>query len=134
MNVQTVRYYERRGLLMPARRTAGGYRVYSGDRPRVVGFINRVQPLGFSLDEVTTLMRLRSGAPASRRGVCALAEAKAADIGERIRDLVAMRDHLHSLIADCASDERRGGDPGSCAIIDALDDDAEIPLDRRRTS
>ena len=76
VNVQTIRYYERRGLLSrPARRTSS-YRQYSLDAIRVVRFIKRAQDLGFTLDEIAELLELRGESRRDRGRIRALAERK----------------------------------------------------------
>src|SRR5207244_6106668 len=74
VNVQTLRYYERRGLLPRPPRRDSGYREFPDEAVRLVRFIKRAQDLGFSLDEVEELIRLRSGIPRERARVRAVAE------------------------------------------------------------
>ncbi len=119
VNIQTVRYYERRGLVLPLGRTAGGYRVYSPEAVGVVQFIRRAQGLGFRLDEIADLIDLRGDASRPKREVRALAEAKVAEIDERLRDLTAMRQSINLLVAECACDD--GAPHGDCVILAALD-------------
>jgi Hg(II)-responsive transcriptional regulator len=116
VNIETLRFYEREGLLAPPRRTASGYRQYSDDAVRVVTFIKRAQELGFTLREAKQLLRLRS--PAPRRAVAAktAAEAKLRDIDEKIRDLSAMRAALASLVDACTC----SGGALHCPILEAL--------------
>jgi MerR family transcriptional regulator, copper efflux regulator len=114
VNQQTFRYYERRGLLpSPPRR--GVFRAYGDDSVRVVLFIKQAQELGFSLDEVEQLLRLRGVAPQERHRVRAIAERKIADIDTKIARLRAMKRALTRLVASC----HRGGTP-SCPIIESL--------------
>ena len=120
VNIQTVRYYERRGLVLPEGRSSGGYRLYTTDSVRVVRFIKRAQALGFSLDEVAELLELRRDARGSRRNVRALASAKVADINARLQGLTSMRDTLGRLVADCQCDAHAS--PEDCVILNALDD------------
>ena len=115
VNAQTLRYYERRGLIGRTRRGRSGYREYSDDAVTVVRFIKRAQELGFSLDEVEQLLRLRGVRRAERHRVRALAERKIADIDGKIAHLTSMRDALALLVASC----HRGGD-ADCPIIEAL--------------
>ena len=120
VNIQTVRYYERRGLVMPHGRSSGGYRLYTIDAVRVVRFIKRAQALGFSLDEVAELLELRRDARGSARNVRARASARVADINARLQGLVSMRDTLSRLVADCQCDAHAS--PEDCVILNALDD------------
>jgi DNA-binding transcriptional MerR regulator len=117
VNIQTVRFYEREGLLPPPQRTASGYRQYSDDAVRVVTFIKRAQELGFTLREAKQLLRLRS--PGPKRAVAAktAAEAKLRDIDEKIRDLSAIRVALASLVDSCMC----SGGAISCPILEALE-------------
>ena len=100
VNIQTVRYYERRGLVLPHGRSNGGYRLYTTDAVRVVRFIKRAQALGFSLDEVAELLELRRDARGSARNVRASASVKVADINARLQGLVSMRNarEVHLLL------------------------------------
>ncbi len=125
VNIQTVRYYERRGLVLPHGRSTGGYRLYTTDAVRVVRFIKRAQALGFSLDEVAELLELRRDARGSRRTVRALATAKVADIDARLEGLASMRETLSRLVADCQCDAHAS--PDDCVILNALDDELRAP-------
>jgi DNA-binding transcriptional MerR regulator len=97
VNVQTVRFYERRGLLAKPRRLASGYRDYPVEAPRRVAMIKRAQKLGFTLAEIQELMRLEEPG-LHRRHVRKVAQAKLRDIDERIRALRGIRKSLESLI------------------------------------
>src|SRR6476620_10463615 len=94
VNLQTVRYYEREKLLPKAPRLASGYRVFPNDTVRRVRFIKRAQELGFTLSEIRELLTLRIDHERDRSDVRAIAEAKLADIEEKIRTLTAMKDAL----------------------------------------
>jgi MerR family transcriptional regulator, mercuric resistance operon regulatory protein len=120
VNPQTLRYYERRGLLRPSGRRASGYREYSADDVRAVRFIKRAQELGLSLDDALELLRLRRAAPARREAVRAVAERRLADLDARVRDLQRMRRALRHLVTAC----RAGRDP-HCPILEALDGERE---------
>jgi MerR family transcriptional regulator, mercuric resistance operon regulatory protein len=117
VNTQTLRYYERRGLLPKPPRRGSGYREYSDDAVRVVRFIKRAQELGFSLDEIEELIRLRGVRRGDRHRVRALAERKLADVDQKIAHLQSMRGALDRLVQSC----RRGG-AAECPIIDALNE------------
>ena len=120
VNIQTLRYYERRGLLPEPARSNSGYRAYDPDTVRLVRFIKRAQELGFTLREIEDLIKLRQS---PRRGaeVRAVASAKVEDIERRIRQLKAMRKALGGLVAACDCD----CDTLACPIIEALDDSAD---------
>jgi MerR family copper efflux transcriptional regulator len=117
VNIQTLRFYEREGLLTPPRRTAAGYRQYSEDAVRIVTFIKRAQELGFTLREAKELLRLRSPGAKRARVAKTIAQAKLRDIDEKVRDLSAMRAALASLVESCT-----GSDVAiTCPILDALE-------------
>src|SRR5258707_9551136 len=97
VNTQTLRYYERRGLLPRPPRRESGYREYSADAVRVVRFIKRAQELGFSLDEIEALVRLRGVRRGERHRVRAIAERKIEDIDRKIAHLQSMRGALNQL-------------------------------------
>ena len=117
VNAQTLRYYERRGLLPRPPRRGSGYREYSDDAVRIVRFIKRAQELGFSLDEVDALIRLRGVRRGERHRVRAIAERKIEEIDRKIAHLQSMRGALDRLVTSC----HRGG-PAECPIIDALNE------------
>jgi len=100
VNIQTLRYYERRGLLPEPQRGSSGYRAYGPDAVRLVRFIKRAQELGFTLREIEDLIELRES---PRRGaeVHAVAAAKVEDIERRIQQLRAMRKALGGLVEAC---------------------------------
>ncbi len=123
VNVQTLRYYERRGLLAEPERTAAGYRRYEPEAVHIVRFIKGAQELGFSLDEIEQLLRLRDDRVSSCEEVQALAEAKIETIAEKIRQLSALRDALHALVRSC----ERGDTDRDCPILEAIDDAATSP-------
>ena len=122
VNLQTIRYYEREGLLPQPPRLPSGYRVFSEPAVRRVRFIKRAQELGFTLAEIRELLSLRIDHERDRSEVRAIAEAKVADIEQKIRTLSAMKDALVRLTDHC-----HGHGPASeCPILEALDSDEEI--------
>lgn len=117
VGVETVRFYQRTGLVGTPARPVGGQRRYAPATARRIRFIKRAQSLGFTLEEVKALLRLEDGQScAATRG---LAERKLASIEARMADLRRMRRTLSALIADCES----GGRPRCCPIIASLADD-----------
>ena len=116
VHVETVRYYERRGLLKQPRR-ASGWRRYDEEALRALQFVKRAQELGFSLDEVSQLLSLRSSSSERTcNRVRVRAEAKLADIDAKIRDLTAIRATLEQLARACPND----GPAGQCPILGAI--------------
>jgi len=101
VNPQTLRYYERRGLLPEPVRSPGGYRAYPADAVGRVRFIKRAQDLGFTLAEVASLLDLVEGGPDNCDQVRDLAQEKIADLERRIADLQGLRAGLARLVATC---------------------------------
>ena len=96
VNIETLRYYERRGIIPPPDRSPGGHRMYGEDTVTILRVIKAAQRLGFTLDEVAELLeagRHRHGAAAGA-GLQARAEAKLVEINEKIADLEVIRDSL----------------------------------------
>ncbi len=112
VNVETIRYYQRRGLVRTPRRPPEGFRHYTPDVLDRLRFIKRAQQLGFTLSEIAELLKLGDGACRETRRV---AEQKQADIARRIRDLEAMHKTLTGLVARC-----RGKRNPGCPIIETL--------------
>jgi Hg(II)-responsive transcriptional regulator len=116
VNVQTIRYYERRGLLPRPPRLTSGYRELERDTIRRVRFIKRAQELGFTLDEVAQLLRLRAARPHNRARVRAIAERRLDQIEQKIAQLRALRKTLRTLVDQC-----REGTALDCPIIEAFE-------------
>jgi MerR family transcriptional regulator, mercuric resistance operon regulatory protein len=123
VNMQTLRYYERRGLLNAPPRTPAGYRQYPSSAVSVLRFIKRAQQLGFSLGEIEELLNLAEGGPDNCDGARALADAHMAELDRKIADLTRMQDSLRELIATCA----RPRADRSCPLLQAMHDEAAIP-------
>ena len=115
VNLETVRFYEREGLIPKPPRTRAGYRVFPKDTARRLRFIKRAQELGFSLTEIRELLSLRPST--DRPKVRARAQAKIADIEQKIQTLQAMKKILGSLIERC----QHCGPMGDCPILESLD-------------
>ncbi len=101
VNTQTLRYYERRGLLPEPERTHAGYRVYTPDAVRAVRFVKRAQQLGFTLDDIEDLLHLAQGGPASCEETLTMARSRITDLQRRIDELMGMREALARLIDTC---------------------------------
>ncbi len=117
VNVETVRYYERRGLIPEPPRDARGHRRYGGNDVRRLHFIKRAQKLGFSLDEVEVLLSLRARPDAPNAEVKAKTEAKIEATAAKIRDLQGIKATLEELSAACDGE----GTTSECPILDALE-------------
>lgn len=114
-NIETIRYYERIGILPAPPRSAGGFRLYSDDHLKRLMFVRRSRQLGFSLDEIRVLLELVDG------GDCTCAEVKAltlnhvAEIRRKVTDLRKLERVLKQMAAQCD-----GGKVPACPIIEAL--------------
>jgi MerR family mercuric resistance operon transcriptional regulator len=117
VNLETVRYYERRGLLPRPPRSASGYRLFPAEATRRLRFIRRAQELGFSLGEIRELLSLRVSRGSTSAQVKARAEAKLADIEARIKSLESMKNTLRKLTKICAG----CGPIAKCPILESLD-------------
>lgn len=113
VNVETIRYYQRRGLLDEPPKPLGGHRRYSTDHAKRVRFIKRAQALGFKLDEVGSLLTLDAGCGCAETR--ALADRKRVLIERKMDDLAAMHQVLGDLIRQCDA-----GGAEQCPIIDVL--------------
>jgi MerR family mercuric resistance operon transcriptional regulator len=117
VNLETVRYYERRGLLQRPPRSASGYRLFPLETARRLRFIRRAQELGFSLTEIRELLSLRVSPNAKSADVRKRAEAKIADIDAKIKSLDSMKTTLRRLTKVCAG----CGPIAECPILESLD-------------
>lgn len=112
VGIDTVRFYEREGLLPEAQRTESGYRLYSSADVDRLRFIRRAKMLGFRLEEIAELMNLNA-AKGSRASVKRLAEHRLADLDQKLREMTAIRDALASLVKRCSGE----GSIKGCPII-----------------
>lgn len=115
VNLETIRFYERSGLLPEPKRTASGYRNYQDADVRRVLFIRRGRELGFSLDEIRTLLELANRPHSPCVEADQLVQSHLVTIEERIRDLQKMQAEL-SRMANCTSAEAE-----HCRLLEALD-------------
>jgi len=118
VNVQTVRYYERRGLIPEPPRTSGGFRQYGPEHVARIRFIKRAQELGFTLEEAGELLDLRATPEADRADVRAVAQEKRDAIQQKIADLQRMQATLDHLITACEGH----GTTDDCPILHALEE------------
>ncbi len=117
VGVETVRFYEREGLLTEPERRQSGYRQYQSDTVDRLLFIRRAKELGFTLKEIKELLSLRVDEDKTCADVRQQAAAKITDIEERIRSLQRMKRALVKVTNTCSS----SGPIGDCPILDALD-------------
>lgn len=116
VNLQTIRYYEREGLLPKPPRLASGYRVFTPDAVRRVRFIKRAQELGFTLMEIRELLSIRIDRESDCSDVQKLAKAKLMEIEEKIRTLQAMKKVLGRLATACPG----RGPSSDCPILESF--------------
>jgi len=120
-NIETIRYYERVGLLPVPPRSSGGYRLYSTNHLKRLNFIRRARALGFSIGEIRTLLRLADERKRPCDEVRVVADAHLKDVRAKIADLRRMERVLKATVARCASGERT-----ACAVIEALYRDGSL--------
>ncbi|HEX4741884.1 MAG TPA: helix-turn-helix domain-containing protein [Caulobacteraceae bacterium] len=113
--VETIRYYERIGLLPEPERTQGNYRSYDEGRLGRLSFIKRARDLGFPLDQVRELLGLADQRDRSCEAVDIIARQHLAEVERKITDLTALRDELADVIGRC-----RRGTVAECRIIETL--------------
>lgn len=121
VSVETVRYYEKQGLLPRAPRRRSGYREFTLDAVRRLRFVHRAKDLGFTLREIRELLSLRVGRGTTCADVRVRATAKLHEVDARIADLRRVRRALARLVASCGDD----GPTGECPFLDALDGEGE---------
>jgi MerR family transcriptional regulator, copper efflux regulator len=117
VNIQTVRYYERRELLDEPRRRDSGYRMYDTSVLQRLRFIRRAQELGFTLSEIAELLELRLEPSTTAGLVKERAERKIVEVEGKIRDLTHIRDALSHLAGRCRGGR---GPTGDCPLLEAL--------------
>lgn len=117
VKIETIRFYERIKMLAPPVRTESGRRVYQPNDGRVLAFIRRGRELGFSLDEIRTLLGLRAPANVSCLEVKEIARKHIADVQAKISDLSKLEQILSDTVAQCTGDIAP-----VCPVLDLLDD------------
>ncbi len=128
VNTQTLHYYERRGLLRPESRLESGYRLYGDESIRKIRFIKNAQGLGFSLDEIARLLRLRVGRTVQCLKVRRQAQMKLNLVRQKILQLNVLEKTLRRLIKTCESK----GTTDSCPILEAVADATPLGKTRNR--
>ena len=118
VGIETIRYYERIGLLTPQERKASGYRVFNSDSFETLRFLKHAQELGFSLAEIKDLLRLRANKESRCEDVQARASKHLQDVEEKIKKLESIQTVLSKLIRQCRS--KKTSD--SCPILDCFDE------------
>jgi MerR family transcriptional regulator, copper efflux regulator len=117
VGVETVRFYEREGLVPEPKRRPSGYRQYPPDAVRRIRFVQRAKELGFTLKEIRELLSLRVAADKTCADVRDLSVAKLADVDRKLGELARMRAALARLASSCTGE----GPTSECPLLDALD-------------
>lgn len=128
VKADTVRFYERSGLLARPTRSAAGYRVYGNAAARQLRFIKKAQGLGFSLDEVRRILSLRGGGKKTCDRVLAIAEATLDETERRLTELQSFRDDLARTVATWRKPSKRACVSEFCALIESA---SSSPTGRR---
>lgn len=113
--IETIRYYERIGLLRAPSRTDGNYRSYGEEELVRLSFIRRSRDLGFSIDQIRELLQLSDDRERDCTGVDQIARTHLVEVERKLADLGRLRIELKALITSC-----KGGSIAECRIIDAL--------------
>lgn len=113
--IETIRYYERIGLLAAPARTAGNYRAYGNTELGRLSFIRRARDLGFGIDQIRALLSLSEKKKRSCKAVDQIAREHLAGVESKIADLMALRTELDRIIQQCGC-----GIIANCRIIEAL--------------
>jgi MerR family mercuric resistance operon transcriptional regulator len=116
VNIETIRYYERIKLMSPPPRAANGRRIYAFSDLRILVFIRRSRELGFSLDEIRTLLRLGGPEKATCREVRGVAAHHLEDVRSKLRDLQKLEHVLATTVSRCS-----GRTAPDCPVLDILD-------------
>ena len=120
-HIETIRYYERIGLLSKPPRTEGGHRLYNKEQIKRLVFIRRSRELGFSLDEIRTLFRLVDGERSTCQEVKTVTEQHLQDVSKKISDLRKLQKTLRAISSQC-----EGGLVPDCPIIEALFEETRL--------
>lgn len=121
ITVETVRFYEKQGLLVAPQRTPAGYRLYAADTVKRLRFIKRAKEVGFSLKDIAELLELRREPGASCADVKVRAAHKIEEVDRRMRELQRIREALARMAIKCTGQ----GDLRECPILEALETDEE---------
>lgn len=123
VSVETIRYYQRRGLLDTPPKSLQGYRQYSDETVHTLGFIQMAKQLEFTLNEIKTLLTLRRSKATYCSDIRILAEQKIRELNEKSRKLERARTYLQGVLKECS-----GNDPArDCPIIEKLNKNPLLP-------
>lgn len=127
VNKETVRYYEKRGLIPEPDRRRSGYRIFTRRHIDQIKFIKRAQELGFTLSEIKELLELRMDENTTCSEIKSEAQEKYRDVVEKIEDLQRIKETLVDLIDSCSGE----GPKGECPILEALEGESETGKELR---
>jgi MerR family copper efflux transcriptional regulator len=119
VTVETVRFYEKRGLIEQAKRTASGYRQYVPGTVKRIRFIQHAKDAGFTLNDIAELLALRQAPGETCAPIRARAQAKIEAVDSKLRDLQRIRDALSKLVNKCDTNDALG----DCPIIESLEEE-----------
>jgi MerR family mercuric resistance operon transcriptional regulator len=122
VGIETVRFYEKQGLIDPPPRTESNYRIYPEDDIARLHFVKRAKSLGFALSEIKELLSLRHDPAATKADIKQRTEAKIEDIRQKIQDLTRMLKALETLSETCNGH----GPVSECPIMDALNSGKDL--------
>lgn len=125
--VETIRYYERAGLLPAAPRTEGNYRDYDGSHVQRLSFIRHCRALDMALDEIRTLLQLQDAPGGDCSAVNTLLDAHIGHVAQRIRELRALERQLRTLRSQC----QQADATGDCGILKSLGEEAAPVVQQR---
>lgn len=117
----TIRYYERRGLLDPLKRSPAGYRLYSEDAIAILNFIKNAQYLGFTLDEIHELIHLNADENDNHHAIIHKTEEKIRTVEDKITSLEKMKQALHKIVHEC-KEKYTSENSNRCPIIEMLNE------------
>lgn len=117
VNIQTLRYYERRDILKPRSKKESGFRLYSKDDVKTIKFIKHAQELGFKLEEIKELINLRVSTSGRSEKARKKASEKLVDVQEKIKMLKNIEKTLKKLVSDCKNNRTSSG----CPIIEGIE-------------
>lgn len=115
-SLQTLRFYEKRGLLGKTKRLNSGYRDFSAETVQIIRYIKQSQELGFTLNEIKELLALRQKSGSNSAEVRVLAHLKLANVESKLKKLKQMQDELKHILKTCECSEKQ-----RCPALDALD-------------
>lgn len=127
LRAKTLRYYEALGLLPPPDRTESGYRVYSAEDVRRLGFIVKAKRLGLTLREIREVLGVRDGGQIPCIHIQHLLLRKAQEVDRRIAELTVLRKELRRLARRCGREIREGGQAAICPHVESLPPEPRRP-------